>query len=162
MSNASFQGGDKFSALLQQYQAGLQGEPTVSVGFFSRSTESKTHIPSAQAAQLNEYGSTRTVVKKDGTTYTVTTPPRPFFRSMIRDGKPEWGDKLGEYLLRYDMNAQNALDSMGELMKEQLIESAQLQRYAPLADSTVARKGHDQTLIDSGDMIRAINFQVDL
>jgi hypothetical protein len=162
MSTDAFQGGDKLTSLLQQYEANLKGQPSVSVGFFSGSTESKTLIPSAQAALLNEYGGTRSGTKKDGTAYTVTTPPRPFFRTMIRDGEKHWGNDLAKELKSTDMNASLSLNGLGTQMQEELIESAQLQRYTKLAQSTIDRKGNNTTLDDTGDMINAIAYQVDI
>ena len=144
----SFKGGEKLAALLKQYEKNLGDEPSVSVGFFSGSRESKTDQPTAYVALCNEYG-------------TKNAPPRPFFRNMVINGKPNWGKNLGAYLISENMNSSAALNDMGMLMKEQLQESIQAPGYAPLAESTIARKGNAQTLIDSSDMINAVDFQVD-
>lgn len=148
MASDSFKGGDKLCALLKQYSKNLEGKPTVSVGFFSGSTEKKSGLPSAYVALLNEYGG-------------ENTPPRPFFRSMIKDGEGHWGEDLGRYLESSQMSADNALTYIGEQMKEELKESIQLPRYAKLAQSTINKKGHSQTLIDTGDMLDAVSYQVD-
>jgi hypothetical protein len=161
MSSDSFKGGDKLISVLQQYQKNLGNDPTVSVGFFSGSTESKTGIPSAQVALLNEYGSNRSGTKKDGTTYNVYTPPRPFFRNMIRKGKLHWGIDLGKYLKKYDFDSNKALNSIGGQMSEELQESIQAPGYTPLAQSTIDRKGNSQTLIETNDMMNAVSHQVD-
>lgn len=162
MSTVSFQGGDKLKSILQEYEKKLSGEPTVSVGFFSGSTESKTGIPTAQAASQNEYGTHRVITKKDGSTTAVDIPPRPFFRNMIKEGEKHWGEKLGTYLQKQHMDAQKAMTDMGELMSDQLQESIQASGYAPLAKSTIDRKGNAQTLVDTHDMLNAVKYQVDI
>ncbi len=160
MSNESFSGGEKLKALLTKYAANLRGNPEVLVGFFAGSTESKTGIPSAQAAALNEYGSVHTIQSEDGSSKKINIPPRPFFRYMVNKGKPHWGADLGRELIASDMNANTALNELGRQMKEELHESIEAQDYAPLKQSTIDRKGHDTTLFDSGDMKRAADYQV--
>jgi len=89
-----------------------------------------------------------------------TTPPRAFFRRMINLGKPHWGGDLSDELIESNLNADIALGRMGERMTDELKNSIQARVYAPNAKSTIDRKGHDQTLIDSGDMLNAVAFQI--
>ena len=55
-----------------------------------------------------------------------------------------------------------ALSLIGRLMKKSakaVIETRQV-GGDPLAQSTIDRKGHDQKLVDSGDMLKAIDFEI--
>jgi hypothetical protein len=92
--------------------------------------------------------------------YTATRPPRPFFRRMIARGKGHWGDDLGKILQARDYDVEDSLDLMGTKMDNELKDSIQANVYAPLAKSTVDKKGNDQQLIDSGDMINNVNHEV--
>ena len=87
-------------------------------------------------------------------------PARPFFRRMIKLGEGHWGEDLGKALKRYKYNATQALSYLGTQLSEELKESIQARVYAPLANSTVKAKGHDQTLIDTGDMLNAVDFNI--
>ncbi len=88
-------------------------------------------------------------------------PARPFFRNMIASGEKHWGKDLGEHLKHFDYDVDKSLDSMGEQLSDELQESIKAPGYAPLAPSTIAKKGNDQTLIDSHDMINAVKFEVE-
>jgi len=87
-------------------------------------------------------------------------PPRPFFRRMISLGKKHWGDDLGKIMVAVNYDATLALSQLGEKMAGELVQSITDQVYAPLAQSTVAKKGFDTTLVDSADMKRAVDFQI--
>ena len=90
-----------------------------------------------------------------------TIPARPFFRTMIKDGKNHWGGDLAKYLDESGLKVDIAISKLGEQMTEELKESIQAPVYTPNAKSTIDKKGHDQTLIDSGDMWNAVAFQVE-
>lgn len=87
-------------------------------------------------------------------------PPRPFFRRMVSLGEPHWGEDLGGELIAANFNVDAAMGVMGVRLTDELKNSIQARVYAPNADSTIAKKGHDQTLIDSGDMLNAVAFQI--
>ena len=144
-----FKGGDKLKLILERIAAKANENKLVNVGFFEGSTESQSGLPTAFVAICNEYGSPSRGV-----------PPRPFFRRMIQHGSPHWGIDLGAALVHYEMDSSKALEGMGHQMVAELQGSIQDRVYAPLKESTVARKGNDQTLIDSADMIQSVNFQV--
>ncbi len=156
MATKAFTGGGKLENYLQELARKLNKNPAVNVGFFSGSMETKTDVPSAYVALLNEYGSNLT----DAEGNVRKTPPRPFFRNMIQKGQPHWGEDLGNSLVRYQYNTDKAFKFMGEQMSEELQESMQAPGYAPLKESTVKRKGNSQTLIDSSDMLNAVQFQM--
>ena len=89
-------------------------------------------------------------------------PSRPFFRRMIKLGEPHWADDLGKALVRFKYDSKRAMNYVGIQMTDELRNSIQARVYAPLAASTIAKKGNDQTLIDSSDMNNAVAFEVSL
>ncbi|WP_233868714.1 hypothetical protein [Paraburkholderia adhaesiva] len=93
--------------------------------------------------------------------YTVTIPPRPFFRSMVAKESPHWGGDLGKALVAVNYDADRALDLMGEEINGALIESIRNFTDPPNAPSTIAKKGGDDPLVDSGTMLKGTTWRID-
>lgn len=93
--------------------------------------------------------------------YTVTIPPRPFFRSMVAKESPHWGSDLGRVLVAVNYDADRALDLMGEEINGELIESIRNFSDPPNAPSTIAKKGVDNPLVDSSTMLRSTTWRID-
>lgn len=125
------------------------GTSFVKVGFMEGATyPDGTPVPAVAA--FNEFG-----VPSKG------QPPRPFFRNMIAEHSAEWGKQLGKILASNGENGPQALALMGELIKGQLVQSIRDTNDPPLAESTVAAKGFDKPLIDTGVMWNSIDFVVE-
>jgi len=92
--------------------------------------------------------------------HTVTVPARPFFRSMIAAKQPEWANGVGNALNVYDFDTEKALSAMGETIRSQLSDSIRDFNSPRNAPSTIARKGFDNPLIDSGHMMNSTNYWV--
>lgn len=92
--------------------------------------------------------------------YTITIPPRPYFRTMIKKDGPGWGKAMGVILKATDFNTDRALKQMGDLIKGQLQQSINDLVSPPLAASTVRRKGFTKPLIDTGVMWRSVDYEV--
>ena len=92
--------------------------------------------------------------------YTITIPPRPFFRSMIADKGPTWPAAIAKQLKAHDYDAAATLDVVGTGIGGQLVASIKKLTSPPLAASTVRKKGFAKPLIDTGDMWRAVNHEV--
>jgi hypothetical protein len=91
--------------------------------------------------------------------YTVTIPPRPFFRSMIAKESPHWGADLGRLLVANGYDADHALDQMGESIAVELQQSIRDFRTPANAPSTVARKGFDDPLVDSSNLLKSVTHR---
>jgi len=92
--------------------------------------------------------------------HTVTVPARPFFRGMIAEEKPYLSSDMGHALREADFNMRNALGLIGEEMTGKL-QQAIIEFDTPAnAPSTVARKGFDDPLVESGVMLRTANYTV--
>ena len=144
----TFKGGDKLKLVIEDIAKKAHKGEVVSVGWFPDATEPDGQY-SAFVAVVNEFGAPANGL-----------PPRPFFRRMIQHGSPHWGEDLGKALIHYELDAKKALEAMGIQMVAELQGSIGDKVYAPLKESTVARKGNDQTLIDSHAMQNSVDFEV--
>lgn len=141
-----FVGGDKLKAHLAGLAEKLGEGKVLRVGFLEGETyPDGTNV--AQVAFWNEYG-------------TIKSPPRPFFRQMIAAKSPGWGAALGKNLIATSYNADAALKRVGGGIKDQLTKSIVDFSSPNNAESTIAKKGFDNPLIDSGQMQRAVDFDI--
>lgn len=103
-------------------------------------------LPVAQVAFWNEFG-------------TSTIPARSFFRNMIQAKSPKWGEQMAKVLKASEYDTTLTMQRMGEGIKGQLVESI-VKWPADNADLTVAIKGFNKGLIDTGVMQRAVDYEV--
>lgn len=144
----AFRGGERLEAALRDMAQRVSRPAALRVGFFEGATyPDKNHTPVAAVAAFNEFGTSR-------------SPSRPFFRRMIRLGEPHWPEDLARYLQHTDYDVVRAMELMGEQMKGELVQSITDQVYAPLAKSTVARKGFDTTLLETAHMKNSADAEV--
>jgi hypothetical protein len=87
-------------------------------------------------------------------------PSRPFFRTMIKQESPHWGEDIGKLLTASNYDVAHALGSMGMEIKNELQDSIKALMDPPLAPATVARKGFDKPLVDTGHMWQSIDYEV--
>lgn len=92
--------------------------------------------------------------------YTITIPPRPFFRGMIAKNKGQWGTQMGKVIKATGYDSTAALGLMGELVQGQLQESIRDFSDPANAKSTVAQKGFDDPLVGSGHMLNSTGYEV--
>lgn len=140
-STGPFQKGGK-PAALRNYRKKLKVRMKTQVG--PPAPAKVLHV--AQVAFWDEYGS-------------KTSPPRPFFRNMIRDNSGQWGAQLALALKQSGMDGHKALEIMGHNIKDKLVKSIK-DWPADNAPLTVAIKGFNKGLIDRGVMERAPDFEV--
>lgn len=156
--------------ILRRMNSNLSNARAVSIGFHAdaryphayknrvdhRPSPRRSTTSVAQVAFWNEYGTHKTT--KDG--QVTATPPRPFFRTMIAENSPTWGDSMA-YLARvHNYNAERILTNMGSGI------AYTLQRYIvewsepPNAPFTISVKGFNNPLIDEGIMQREVGYRV--
>lgn len=107
----------------------------------------KPQIPVAQAAYWAEFG-------------TKTSPPRPFFRNTIASKSPRWGLGLGNALRKTHYNAREALAIVGMGIQGQLRQTIKDFKDPPNSQVTQDLKGFNKPLVNTGQMLRAVDFQV--
>jgi hypothetical protein len=155
MASMKLSGGKKLEEALKLLAAKAKNSAVLSVGFPEGATyPDGTPVPFVAA--MNEFG--HEVKSKDGDYYQM---PRPFFRGMISQESPHWGRDLGKLLKSEDYDAEKSLNLMGEEIEGELVESIQKLTSPPLADSTVAAKGSDKPLIDTGLMWQSVKSFVE-
>lgn len=122
----------------------------VKVGFLADSPLSTypDGTPVAAVAFWNEFG-------------TSTSPPRPYFRTMISKEAPSWPGKMVQAYKATNGDGAKVLALMGEDISAALQESITELTSPKLAESTIARKGFDKPLVDTGQMLRAVTYEVE-
>ena len=124
---------------------------TVSAGIHTDAGNEKNGVSIAQVATYNEFGTKR-------------IPARPFIRLSFENHNKEWNDVADEQLtamINSGKTASGALSAVGEAMKKDIVsiigDTSQLRHNAP---STIAKKGFDAPLYDTGKLKAAIDYKV--
>jgi hypothetical protein len=144
---AEIKGGEGLKKALDRIALGLSNASVVDVGFLAGGTyPDGTSIP--LVAALNEYGKS------------PSQPPRPFFRNMIAEKSKEWPDDIQKLLVAHGYDGKATLTDMGEVIKGELADSIVKLTSPPLKPATIARKGSDKPLVETGTMLRSIGYAV--
>jgi hypothetical protein len=141
-------GGDKLRRHLMELAVKLQKPATLNVGFLEGATY-PDGTPVAEVAAHDEYG-----------VPAHNQPPRPYFRGMISRKSGNWGKGVGDLLKANHYDAEKALGMMGEGIKGQLQESITELSDPANAPSTIAKKGFDDPLVDTGHMLNSVDYEV--
>ena len=145
---AEIRGGDQFEKGMQEISRMLGRGRGVRVGFMSRATYPDGK-PVAMIAAINEFGAPRAGI-----------PPRPFFRNMIARKSGEWPAAIADLLRENNYDAAKVLEITGHAISGQLRQSIIDTNEPPNAPSTIERKGHSKPLVDTGHMLKSIDFEV--
>lgn len=145
---ATISGGAKLDGYLKRLAKKVATPGTLRVGFLEgRTYPDGTSVPLVAAIQ--NFGAPARWI-----------PPRPFFSNMIADKAAGWGPALGKILEANGNDGAAALALMGEGIKGQLQQSIRDTNAPPLAESTIARKGFEKPLVDTGLMLNSVDFEV--
>ena len=117
----------------------------VKVGFLAGATY-PDGLSVAQVAFWNELGTTK-------------TPARSFFRTMISNESPGWSMKIAK-LAKRGADGKTILGMMGEDIQGALQQSIVGWSEPGNAPSTVAAKGFDKPLIDTGHMKDSVGWEI--
>ncbi|AMM14240.1 hypothetical protein AX768_09175 [Burkholderia sp. PAMC 28687] len=145
-------GGTKLDAALARYLDGATKTMRAGILEGSRYPDG---MPTAMVAFWNEYGTTRTV---DG--HTIVTPPRPFMRSTAAAKAERWAKIVGVTLQRNGGNFEEALKLAGEAAMTDIKQTIGTFSTPPNAASTIAKKGHDQPLRDTKNMLNSVAYDL--
>ena len=102
--------------------------------------------PVAMVAFWNEYG-------------TKTSPVRAFFRTTVSDQKKNWVLSVQNLMKMHD-DPKKVMGLIGEHMRGQIVQSINTWTDPPNAPYTVRMKGFQKPLVDSGQLMRSISFEV--
>lgn len=141
-------GGSRQASVLAERLGRISRATEVQVGFLENATyPDGTSV--ALIAAINEFGAP-----------SRGQPPRPFFRRMIIAKSPEWPGAIADLLKTNDFDANRTLEQVGAAIKGQLQQSIVDLVDPALKPSTVARKGFDKPLIDTGHMLKSVDYRV--
>ena len=101
----------------------------------------------AEVAAFNEFGGGH-------------TPPRPFMRTLVQNHRKIWRNILQDELPKED-NAHTALATLAEYMVDDLKDYIKIWTYPPNAPSTIAKKGFNDPLVDTGRMMNSVDWRGD-
>lgn len=141
---------------LVQELGDYDGRATLRVGIMEGAKNIDTGEPVAPYAAANEFGVPGRI------------PARPFLRSTIEAKGNEWADYLGR-AIRASVPLQTALELAGEKMKSDVKATIAGDMAPANAPSTIRRKlrqedeggmMHSGTLIETGSLLRSIDYEV--
>ena len=144
-SSVTVKGGDKIKQILANAEKNNGKRAQVKVGIFSDS-KYPDGVPIATAGAVNEFGLSG-------------TPERPWMRRGVAEIENDLPKKLTRMVDPETM--QPDLDAVGAYAAEKLRESAESLKEPKNAPSTIALKGSANPLVDSGEMLDAITYEVD-
>lgn len=107
----------------------------------------------AEIGAIHEFGAPR-----------ANIPERPFLHPAMREGADQI-ERLSKVLLFELQNGETtkdvALESLGLLGVRLVQEKIREGEFVPLKPATIARKGSSKPLIDTGQMIQSVTFQIE-
>ena len=145
---ATISGGAKAEAYIADLVARAGNPASVKVGFLAGATyPDGTSV--AMVAAIQNFGAPSRGI-----------PPRPFFSNMVEAKHNQWGPATAMAMQRTNDNAAKALGIVGAGIAGQLQQSIRDTNSPPLKPATVARKGFDKPLIDTGHMLNSVSYEV--
>jgi hypothetical protein len=143
---ATISGGAALEAHLRKLAAKLESGNALRVGFLE-GARYPDGTPVASVAAWQNFGTRR-------------IPPRPFFSNLVNTRGEAWGRNLERALVMTNYDGAQALSLMGESIKGELAQSIVDTNEPPLSPVTIARKGFEKPLIDTGHMRNSIGYEV--
>lgn len=104
-------------------------------------------ISVAEVAAANEFGGDH-------------RPPRPFMKYTVNSRKRKWRNILRDILPQYMDDVKKALEKLGDVCAEDLQDVIRIWTSPPNAPSTVKKKGFNDPLVDSGQMMNSVHWRV--
>ena len=148
MATVKIEGGELLG--LEKLIRALSTHKGLRVGILEGATNAVTGAPIAPYAADNEFGA-------------PGIPSRPFMRSTVAMKSGTWAKGLAQ-LLKGRRTAEQALELLGNRMAEDVQETIKSNMPPPNSPATRERKNAEGagkgTLIDTGSMLRAIDYEV--
>ena len=130
------------SAALSKYK---DMNASVRVGVLENATY-PDGTPVAMVAFWNEYG-------------TRTSPVRAFFRTTVSEQKKNWVLSV-QNLMKIHNDPKQVMGLIGVHMQEQIVQSINTWSDPPNSAYTIAKKGFDKPLVETGLLMRSIKSEV--
>ena len=146
MATVKVTGGHKWEAALRKYKA----SPLLRAGILEGSTNGETGELIAPYAAANEFGA-------------PGIPARPFMRTTVVNKKTTWPRNLAA-ALKAGRPMKQAMELVGTRMVEDLQATIKSSMPPPNSPETMEKKNAagagKGTLIDTGSMLKAIDYEV--
>ena len=130
------------SAALSKYK---EMNASVRVGVLENATY-PDGTPVALVAFWNEYS-------------TRTSPVRAFFRTTVSEQKKNWVLSV-QNLMKMHNDPKQVMGLIGVHMQEQIVQSINTWSDPPNSAYTIAKKGFDKPLVETGLLMRSIKSEV--
>ena len=141
---SALSGGAGAQAYLQGLAKKIQDAGLLRVGFLEGATyPDGTTV--AEVAAKNEYGA-------------AGVPMRPFFRTMVKSKKASWSTNVANVLAVNNYDIDKTWQLVGEKITGQLRDSIRDWTTPPNSPDTIARKGFNKPLIDTGHMLNSAAY----
>ena len=101
----------------------------------------------AEVAAFNEFGGGH-------------TPPRPFMRTCCERRRNKWRKVVKDNLAK-NPDVRTTMAELAQVMVEDLKDYIKIWTYPPNAPSTVAKKGFNDPLVDTGRMMNSVDWRGD-
>ncbi len=147
MGSVTINGGKNLQAFLSNV---AKQKADVKVGFFKDAIyDDGTSI--ASVAIQNEYG-----------VPAQNIPARPFMRDTVNSNKNKWAKIFGALIKQQkaDINITQIFHKLGMLAVGDIQKQIKSGSYVDNAPSTIAKKGFNKPLIDTGVMLKSVNYEV--
>ena len=136
----------KFDDLEMLKEIRKQKKKSLTVGFFDETYPDGTRI--GKIATINEYG----VPERN-------QPPRPFMRNTIIKNRKKWLDILQD-IVPQNMNLERSLNILGDVIADDVSEMIRAFAVPENRESTIARKGFNDPLVETGRMRDSVGWKV--
>ena len=123
-----------------------QKKRSVTVGFFDEKYPDGKRV--GKIATIQEYGAPEKNI-----------PPRPFMRYTEQKNKRKWFEFVRD-MLPQNMDLEKTMSFLGDLIAEDVRDSIIDWDTPPNRPSTIARKGFNDPLIDTGRMRDSVGWKV--
>lgn len=118
----------------------------LTVGFFDETYPDGKRI--GRIATINEYGVPE-----------HNQPPRPFMRYTVIKNKPKWLSILQD-ILPQNMDIKRSLNILGDVVADDVSQMITAFAVPPNRPSTIARKGFNDPLVETGLMRDSVGWKV--
>lgn len=137
---------------LAELKSRVTGGRIVKIGFPSGSSE-KDGTPSALVGAVHEFGSVARGI-----------PERSYLRSTMNEQMNKYVAMNKKSLQRVVNGATSmrlALELLGQVASGDVKKKIRSGPFTPLSQGTIDRKGSDRPLIDTGDMLKNVTYELD-
>ena len=117
------------------------GHKSVSIGYFDDLRYDETGLSAGHVAILNEFGVPE-----------HNQPPRPFLRTTVRKKSRQWKDIMSDEFI-HSQNWDKMLNEVAQACRDDISESIAKWKEPPNAPATIKKKGANDPLVDTGNMM---------